>query len=426
MSFDVAIKVAALSKCYHIYDRPRDRLLQMLARNRKQFFREFWALRDVSLEIKKGAIVGIIGRNGSGKSTLLQLICGTLNPTSGSVMVEGRVAALLELGAGFNPEFTGVENVFMAASLYGLSREQVSARFDAIASFADIGEKIHQPVKTYSSGMYVRLAFAVIANVDADVLIVDEALAVGDVFFVQKCMRYLRSFARTGTLLFVSHDSAAVLSLCDTAILLDAGRVERTGTPKAVTEYYLQKQHAEVAGGGPQALEDQEGVAASVPTDLRRDTNDFGAGGARIVNAALCDSQGLPYVSFVGGERTNLDIRVRIEREVAQPIVGFFVKNRHGQGIFGANSSELLEGGIPLISEGKILCVRFGFVMPKLSNGEYSITIAVATGTLDNHTQLDWIHDSVIFTVAQPKNRNAMIEIDFDAFDVSVIDEQQN
>ena len=176
MSSDIAIKVENLSKCYQLYEKPRDRLLQMLFRGHRQYYREFWALRDVSFEVKKGETIGIIGRNGSGKSTLLQMICGTLNPTSGSIQTHGRIAALLELGSGFNPEFTGRENVYMNASVLGLSKEEVDARFDEIVAFADIGDFIEQPVKTYSSGMYVRLAFAVIAHVDADILVIDEAL----------------------------------------------------------------------------------------------------------------------------------------------------------------------------------------------------------------------------------------------------------
>ena len=237
---DVTIRVQGLSKRYEIYDRPRDRLLQMLARGRRQYFREFWALRDVSFEIRRGETVGIIGRNGSGKSTLLQLICGTLNPTAGQIEVHGRVAALLELGAGFNPEFTGRENVFMAAKLLGLTQSQIEERFDRIAAFADIGTFIEQPVKTYSSGMYVRLAFAVNAHVDADILVIDEALAVGDAVFTQKCMRFIRSFKERGTLLFVSHDTAAVQSLCESAIWLSAGQVRAIGPSRRIAEEYLQ------------------------------------------------------------------------------------------------------------------------------------------------------------------------------------------
>ena len=188
------IRVENLSKCYQIYDKPQHRLWQGLFRGRKQFFREFWALKDVSFEVRRGETVGIIGRNGSGKSTLLQMICGTLTPTSGTIDVRGRVGALLELGAGFNPEFTGRENVYMNGSILGLTREEIDARYEDIVAFADIGQFIDQPLKTYSSGMYVRLAFAVIANIEADVLVIDEALAVGDAFFVQKCMRFLRRF----------------------------------------------------------------------------------------------------------------------------------------------------------------------------------------------------------------------------------------
>ena len=197
----------------------------MIGRAPSTFFREFWALKDVSFEVKRGETVGIIGRNGSGKSTLLQIICGTLSPTGGQVETHGRVAALLELGSGFNPEFTGRENVYMNGSVIGLSRDEIDTLFDDIVAFADIGEFIDQPVKTYSSGMYVRLAFAVIAHVNADTLVIDEALAVGDVFFVQKCMRFLRKFMDEGTIIFVSHDTGAVVNLCNRAFMLNKGQV---------------------------------------------------------------------------------------------------------------------------------------------------------------------------------------------------------
>lgn len=223
MSSDFAICVKNVTKTYQIYDKPQDRLKQSLWRGRKQFYSEFKALDDVSLEVKKRETVGIIGGNGSGKSTLLQIICGTLAPTAGTVEVNGRVAALLELGSGFNPEFTGRENVYMNASILGLSREEIDAKYDEILAFADIGAFVDQPVKTYSSGMVVRLAFAVIAHVDADILVVDEALSVGDAVFTQKCMRFIRLFQARGTLLFVSHDIGAVQNLCRSAIWLAHG-----------------------------------------------------------------------------------------------------------------------------------------------------------------------------------------------------------
>ena len=205
----------------------------------KKYFSEFWALKDVSFEIRKGETVGIIGRNGSGKSTLLQLICGTLTPTNGSIQTNGRIAALLELGSGFNLEFTGRENVYLNAAVLGLSKSEIDERFDDIAAFADIGQFIKQPVKTYSSGMYVRLAFAVIAHVNADILVVDEALSVGDAVFTQKCMRFIRRYQENGTLIFVSHDTASVQNLCKSGIWLQNGMVEKIGTAKSVSEAYL-------------------------------------------------------------------------------------------------------------------------------------------------------------------------------------------
>ena len=247
MSSDIAIHVEGLNKCYHIYDKPHDRLKQMLMRGRRQYFKEFWALRDVSFEIKKGETVGIIGRNGSGKSTLLQMICGTLNPTSGTVLTNGRIAALLELGAGFNPEFTGRENVYMNGAILGLSEDQVDARFEEIASFADIGDFIEQPVKTYSSGMFVRLAFASNIMSKPEIMIVDEALSVGDMNFQAKCMTALTRIQDNGaTILFVSHDVGSVKSLCSRGVYLERGKVVTVGPAADVAERYIRTMQEEM------------------------------------------------------------------------------------------------------------------------------------------------------------------------------------
>src|SRR6185369_12594138 len=224
MSDEIAIKVENLSKVYRLYNSPQDRLKESLHPLRKKYHHDFYALNDVRFEVKRGDTVGIIGTNGSGKSTLLKIITGVLTPSSGSVTVNGRVSALLELGAGFNPELTGIENAYYNGMLMGFTTEQMDAKLEDILSFADIGEFVHQPVKMYSSGMLMRLAFAVIANVDADIMVIDEALAVGDAFFVQKCMRFLRKFMETGTVLFVSHDTGAAVALCKTAIWLSNGR----------------------------------------------------------------------------------------------------------------------------------------------------------------------------------------------------------
>ncbi len=255
MNNNIAIKVENLSKCYQIYEQPRDRLKQMILPRLqravgaapKQYFREFWALKNVSFEVKKGETVGIIGRNGSGKSTLLQMICGTLNPTSGGIQTNGRIAALLELGSGFNPEFTGRENVYLNASVLGLSKEETDQRFDEIAAFAEIGNFIDQPVKTYSSGMMVRLAFAVAINIEPDILIVDEALAVGDELFQRKCFSRIESIRASGvTILFVSHSASQIVELCDRCMLMDAGEKLADGIPKPVVARYQKLLYASV------------------------------------------------------------------------------------------------------------------------------------------------------------------------------------
>lgn len=246
MSSEIAIKVENLSKCYQIYNQPRDRLkqfvlprLQRFAGPPKQYYREFWALKDLSFEVKKGETVGILGRNGSGKSTLLQMICGTLNPTSGSIQTNGRIAALLELGSGFNPEFTGRENVYMNASVLGLTKDEIDARFDGMAAFADIGEFIERPVKTYSSGMMMRLAFAVAINVSPSILIVDEALSVGDAVFQDKCFRKIRQLKSIGvTILFVTHDISTISAFCDAAMLIHQGGLVKTGNVNSVINEY--------------------------------------------------------------------------------------------------------------------------------------------------------------------------------------------
>lgn len=241
MSSEISIKVENLSKCYQIYDKPRDRLMQMLARGHKQFYREFWALRDTSFSITRGETVGIIGRNGSGKSTLLQMISGTVSPTSGTVLTRGRVAALLELGAGFNTEFTGRENIFLNAAILGVPAEEMEERIGDVITFSELGDFLDQPVKTYSSGMYSRLAFSIAIHVDPEILIVDEALAVGDARFVAKCMRRIKDIQEQGaTILFVSHDVGAVRTLCERAIWLDKGRLVQDGNVFPVTGGFME------------------------------------------------------------------------------------------------------------------------------------------------------------------------------------------
>jgi lipopolysaccharide transport system ATP-binding protein len=425
-SSDVAIKVEHLSKVYLMYDRPSDRLKQfiypriqrLISKQPRNYFHEFWALRDVSFEVKKGETVGIIGRNGSGKSTLLQLICGTLNPHSGSVQTNGRVAALLELGSGFNPEFTGRENVYMNAAVLGLSTEEIDARFDEIAAFADIGEFIEQPIKTYSSGMVVRLAFAVIAHVDADILVIDEALAVGDAFFTQKCMRFLRTFMKTGTVLFVSHDTASIKNLCNRAIWLEKGESFKEGSPKEVCELYMQafieaqqgkgtstklkpiKKHRDLPVLKDQRLEFIN--ASNLRNDLQvfrfdPETPSFGKGGAQITSVEFLDQNGYPLSWIVGGEQVTLRVIAKIHETLDAPIVGFYIKDRLGQILFGDNTY-LSYLDVPLSCEpGNEIEATFSFFMPILFQGNYSVTVSVANGTQEVHTQQHWMYDAIIF-----------------------------
>ena len=423
---EIAIKVQNLSKCYHIYENPRDRLKQFVAprlqrltwQSPKQYFREFWALKDVSFEVKKGETVGIIGRNGSGKSTLLQMICGTLNPSHGSIETNGRIAALLELGSCFNPEFTGRENVYMNASVLGLSNKEIDERFDDIAAFADIGDFIEQSVKTYSSGMMVRLAFAVIAHVDADILIIDEALAVGDAFFTQKCMRFLRDFMKTGTVLFVSHDTNSIKNLCSYAVWIEKGQVLQEGAPKDVCELYLEAFYEAQQGKSSSTklkafkktddarpLKDQrlEFINASnLRNDLEifkfdPDAASFGKGGAQIHDVQLLDENEHPLAWIVGGEKVTLRVFVHAYQNLDSPIIGFYVKDRLGQNLFGDNTFLSYREHLVYCQEDGELQADFVFYMPLLPAGEYSITIAIANGTQATHEQHHWIHDAILF-----------------------------
>jgi lipopolysaccharide transport system ATP-binding protein len=413
------IEVQGVSKVYRIYDRPEHRLWQGIFRGRKQLFREFWALRDVSFSIQKGETLGIIGRNGSGKSTLLQILCGTLTPTSGTVRLAGRVGALLELGAGFNPEFTGRENVYLNAAVLGLTSREIDARYDDIVAFADIGQFIDQPLKTYSSGMFVRLAFAVIAHIDADILVIDEALTVGDAFFVQKCMRFLRQFLQHGTLVFVSHDSGAVVNLCDRAIWLDKGEIRAVGAAKEVCDAYLASNFEAVQGESrlPQErLSTVHGPSPErVPRDMRRDfinastrRNDieivdhevrsaqFGLGGGLVTKIELTDDRGDPLTWCVGGEMVVLRIEVEAKKDVDRPIVGYYVRDRLGQNLFGDNTCISTSRNPIAVKAGQHLVVEFGFRMPILPVGDYTVTVSFAEGTQAEHVQHHWIHDALL------------------------------
>lgn len=443
MFSDSVISVNNVSKAYAIWRDPAARLKHPVLNLVGELFpplrkkidaklhglcSEFYALQNISFEIKKGESVGIIGRNGSGKSTLLQIIAGTLQPTSGSVSVHGRVAALLELGSGFNPEFTGRENVFLNASILGLTRKEIEGRFERIEAFADIGDFINQPVKTYSSGMAVRLAFAVMAHVDADVLIIDEALSVGDVFFQQKCMRFIREFIKEHTLIFVSHDTAAVKSICNRALLLEKGEMMAEGSPKKIAELYLENLYEAQQGESrikkePSLTEKTianrtEKTEQKIFKDARRDwinktnlRNDiqvfqfnpeaaaFGKSGAKIINVQLLDKNRYPLSWIVGGEEVVLQIETECHEDLESPIIGFLVKDRLGQILFGENTFLSYYDDPQECESGEILVAQFHFQMPFLPSGDYCISVACATGTQEKHLQHHWIHEALVFRV---------------------------
>ncbi|MDD5579587.1 MAG: ABC transporter ATP-binding protein [Methylobacter sp.] len=446
---DIAIRVTNLSKSYQIYDAPRDRLKQFIAprlqrlflQKPRQYFREFWALKDVSFEVKKGETVGIIGRNGSGKSTLLQMICGTLNPTGGSVQTNGRIAALLELGSGFNPEFTGRENVYMNGAVLGLSHDEIDARFNDIAAFADIGEFIEQPTKKYSSGMVVRLAFAVIAHVGADILVIDEALAVGDAFFTQKCMRFLRNFMKTGTVLFVSHSTDSIKSLCNYAVWLEKGQVLQEGAPKQVCELYLEAFYEAQQGKSSttklKAIKSQDTTrslkdqrlefinASNLRNDLQifefdPESASFGKGGAQITSVEFLDKNSSLLAWVVGGEQVTLRIHAIAREPLDAPIMGFAIKDRLGQVLFGDNTY-LSHREDPLFCEaGKEIQAEFTFLMPILPAGDYSVNVAIANGTQNQHVQHHWIHDAVLFKSESSSVSTGLIGIPMQHIKLSV------
>jgi lipopolysaccharide transport system ATP-binding protein len=452
MSCDPAISVVGLSKCYTMYNLPQDRLKQAiiprLARAAAPlaravgkdlippvFYQHHWALRDVSFEVGRGETLGVIGRNGAGKSTLLQLICGTLSPTSGSVSIKGRVGALLELGSGFNPDFTGRENVYLNATVLGLTGREIEAKLDDILAFADIGSFIDQPIKTYSSGMSMRLAFAVIAHIDADILIIDEALAVGDAFFQQKCMRWLRRFREHGTVLFCGHDTGAVINLCHDAVWLEGGEVRAYGAAKEVCEAYLASVRLETTGiaeAGPATAPSRAARRLSAPprpasvaskadlgslpqilsiADYEPDADSFGDDDARVIEVRFLRADGAEIGLLQGGEPVAVIVKVQAAAELFQPIIGFFVKDRLGQPLFGDNTHLTYRDRGIVVAPGALLQARFVFDLPLLRTGEYTITVAVATGTLEEHVVHHWVHDAVLLTVRSPLLTGVMVGV---------------
>jgi lipopolysaccharide transport system ATP-binding protein len=409
MKGDIALEVANLGKMYRIYEKPADRLKQMLWGRwlAKPYGREFWAVRDITLTVRRGETVGIIGRNGCGKSTTLQMIVGTLMPTYGKVKTHGRVTALLELGSGFNDDYTGRENIYLYGSILGLTEVDIAARLEKIIAFADIGDFIDQALKTYSSGMSVRLAFSCAIHVDPDILIVDEALSVGDARFQQKCLRAIEALRQNAAVLLVTHDTSALRQFCHTAIWIDQGRVRMAGPSDQVATAYLDDSH------GTQKAPQVQDIAAVVNQTSSFDlplipigVADKGTKTAIITHAGFLNDNGSHLHDPEPGKTVNYYIAIRGHGHEGPIIIGVTMTDRLGQEIFSINS--LWAEGAPSLmgpSLQQSSVYRLRFTMPPLNHGIYSLAPAVAAGSQDHHEILHWVHDANLMQVAKTPAR---------------------
>lgn len=458
MSSETIITAASLGKCYQIYASPAERLKQMVyprlmrvaGRQAAPRFREFWALRGVDFEIRRGETVGILGRNGSGKTTLLQLLCGTLPPSEGMCDVQGRVAALLELGAGFKPEFTGRENVLINSAIIGIPEEQALVRMDEVIAFSELADVIDQPVKTYSSGMYVRLAFSAAIHVSPDILVVDEALAVGDARFQAKCFRRINELKDQGvTILFVSHATEQVAMHCTRALLLDQGRLIEDGHPREVSNHYLDllfgkrgKERAEIAEAGRQAarnalrseaglghgqthvahalpaveafINDTEGTGFATRASYHDGEYRWGNGSAEIMDCLLVAGERVDPVNLFAEEDAQLYVRVRFMRDIATPVFGFAIKNLEGQMLTGCNSRDQgMDFGSRYrpVSAGETVVCRFRF-RPKVDSGNYLLSVGMSEDHNGDLEPLDRRWDSILIKVERCGPYFGMVNLD--------------
>lgn len=413
---DIAIKVEHISKVYKLYNSPMDRLKESLGLTKKKKYTEYYALNDVNIEVERGETVGIIGTNGAGKSTILKIITGVLNPSSGNVEINGRISALLELGAGFNMEYTGLENVYLNGTMIGFTREEIDAKLDNILEFADIGDFINQPVKTYSSGMFVRLAFAVAINIDPEILIVDEALSVGDVFFQAKCYHKFEEFKKMGkTILFVSHDLGSISKYCDRAILLNHGEKVDEGTPKDIIDIYKK-----ILTNQYNKNDDEQNAESSFADDnlsiqmkesllLNPNVNEYGSMVAEIKDFGIVDNNGNITNAVEKGAEYSIIMKVCFNADVTDPIFAVAIKDLRGVTITGTNTMyERINTG--LVKKGEVRRITFKQVM-SLQGGEYLLSLGCTgyeTGELVVHHRL---YDVCNITVISDKNTDGMYDM---------------
>ena len=416
---EIAIKVDNVSKLYKLYNNPMDRLKESLGLSKKQAYKEHFALHEVSFDIKKGETVGIIGTNGSGKSTILKIITGVLNPTHGNLEINGRISALLELGAGFNMEYTGVENVYLNGAMIGFSKEEIDAKLDAILEFADIGDFVYQPVKTYSSGMFVRLAFAVAINIEPEILIVDEALSVGDVFFQNKCYRKFEEFKEQGkTILFVSHDLGSISKYCDRVILLNKGHKLGEGAPGPIIDLYkkvlvdqleddtTEVKTVELEDTNKQVTErlakQSEDVEWKQNLLINPDYQEYGDKGVEIADFTLVDNQGVYTSTLLKNKRFQVKVKIRANKDVEDPIVAFTIRDLRGTDITGTNTM-YEHADIGPLRKGEERIITFTQNLD-IQGGEYLLSIGCTRYESDGFQVYHRLYDVCSLTIVSDKN----------------------
>lgn len=438
------IKVDSLSKVYNLYSSPRDRLKETLHPRRKKYHKEFFALKDVSFIVEKGDSLGIVGQNGSGKSTLLKILSRVLTPTYGNYNIKGRVISLLELGAGFNPELTGIENVYFYATILGFSKKGIESKLDYILKFADIGEFVYQPLKTYSSGMRARLAFAVASHVDPDILILDEVLAVGDLRFKQKCMRSMKDLIDSDrTVILVSHDTDAVSRFCNKVLWLNQGTIQEYGSTSDVVKKYVSFMNY---GLETNNLEKNKLVSSNTQIDGAKTKESsikdlkfqeikwtdvsklesFGKFGAFIEKIAVYHKDSNKLVDVLkGGEWLSIFTQIKINSKILKPGLGIRFKDRLGNGVFTVNNYQF-EMPLRELNVGELVVIQTNLKFPFLRNGKYIATIAISDGTQDDHVQHHWIHDAFIVTVNNDKirffNGAEIIVLEENCYTLSIVD----
>lgn len=393
---EITIKIDSLVKQYKLYEKPIDRIKESLIKG-SCYHTDFSAVNGISFEVKKGETVGIIGKNGAGKSTLLKMITGVLTPTSGSIELSGTVSALLELGTGFDAERNGIDNIYLNGRINGLTKEEIDQSLEDIIAFADIGDFLYQPIKTYSSGMLVRLAFATAINVKPEILIVDEALSVGDVRFQQKCYRKIREFKENGTVLFVSHDTGAISSFCDRVIWIDDGKIYKEGEPGEILEEYLSFMRYEVKK--EEVVQTQVSGDKEEELHLEDENNtcvlEFGNTAARFTRISLLNDQHELISQVRSGQNIIVKMDITTQREIDSPILGFNLKDTLGNELVVTNTV-FEKVKMPVLNGGEDYCFEWRFKFPCFHAGDYLLDIALAEGTYQNHEQIHFVSDALV------------------------------